>query len=274
MDAAALASFPLTYRADLVRDQLNHLPHGTRRGADAAPPVRAGVTGSGPDLLVLTWSAADLVRERTAGTRLLANLGVTPGMRVANTLPGALATPGALLLGDVIEELGALDVPLGVVDSAATARQAWDLVDRIQPQVMILDDASAPRLFAAAPSTRRGWWCGIVSLQCGPADSERLSIPDAAGFGGWQRTWLAVPEATSFAAYSCATARFHVDAAVVAEVVDLATNTVLPVGCEGTLTLTPLGSDTPLLRYASAVRVRLTAGSCPCGAVGTVIECI
>src|SRR5207244_5253645 len=107
---------PLTRREELLRDQLEHLPLGTRRFTDAAPPVRVGVTGSGDDLLVLAWSPAALARERAAGARLLRRLGVVAGTRVANSLPGALATPGALLLGDVVEEIGALDVPLGPPD--------------------------------------------------------------------------------------------------------------------------------------------------------------
>src|SRR5690242_1472743 len=115
-------SAPLVRREDLVRDQ-----RADPRSIRGTAPVRLGITGSGEDLLVLGWSAADLARERAAGTRLLGRLGMLPGMRVANTLPGALATPGSLLLGDVIEDLGALDVPLGVVESAAAARPAWEL---------------------------------------------------------------------------------------------------------------------------------------------------
>ncbi|HUI28249.1 MAG TPA: hypothetical protein VL403_19370, partial [Candidatus Kryptonia bacterium] len=78
-----LTRLPLTRRAELVRDQLAQLPHGSRRFADAGVPVRAGATGSGETLLVLTWSAADLARERAAGARLLGRLGVAAGMRVA-----------------------------------------------------------------------------------------------------------------------------------------------------------------------------------------------
>jgi hypothetical protein len=40
------------------------------------------------------------------------------------------------------------------------------------------------------------------------------------GFAGWQRTWLAVPEATSFVAAECASGRLHVDERVVAQVID------------------------------------------------------
>src|SRR5881628_3210847 len=173
-------SAPLTHRTDLVCDQRTHPPHGTRPPG-AAPPVRLGVSGSGAELLVLAWSAAELARERAAGVRVLARLGVAPGMRVANTLPGALATPGSLLLGDVVEELGA----------------------RVTPDVIVLDDASTATFLAAAPPADRLWWRGIVWLRTG-ARAARPALPAAAGFAGWQREWLAVPEATSFVAGTCA----------------------------------------------------------------------
>jgi len=252
-------SAPLTHRADLVRDQRAHPPHGTRRPPGAAPPVRLGVSGSGAELLVLAWSAADLARERAAGTRLFARLGVAPGMRVANTLPGALATPGSLLLGDVVEELGALDVPLGPLEDAASARQAWDLVERVTPDVIVLDDASAATFLAAAPPAERPWWRGIVWLRVG-ARVARRAVPPAAGFGGWQREWLAVPEATSFVAGTCAAGRFHVDEGVVAEVVD------------ETLVLTRRGFEVPLERYATELPARLISGPCGCAAGGTTLE--
>jgi hypothetical protein len=252
----------LTRRDDLVQDQLANLPHGTRRAAGAGAPVRTGVTGTGDTLLVLTWSAAELARERAAGVRLLGRLGVTAGMRVANTLPGALATPGALLFGDVVEELGGLDVPLGPIAGEAAARQAWELVDRVEPDVLVLDAASGPALLAAAPARARPWWRGIVWL-----GSE--ASPPAAGFAGWRRVWLAVPEATSFVAASCASERFHIDAGVIAEVVDEASGAP---ASEGTLTLTPLGDEAPLLRYASGVRARAVDGRCSCGADGPVVE--
>jgi phenylacetate-coenzyme A ligase PaaK-like adenylate-forming protein len=262
-DAAALARFPLTRRAELVEDQLAHPPLGSRRPPTAPAPVRAGASGTGASLLVLAWSAAELARERRAGTRLLGRLGVRPGMRVANTLPGALVTPGSLLLGDVIEELGALDVPLGAVNSAAAAKQAWELVDRVEPEVIILDPGSSAALLAAAPERGRPWWRGIVWL----AGAE-IVLPPAAGFTGWARTWLAVPEATSFVAGSCSAGRFHVDDEVIAEVVDDAGTAA----AAGALALTPLGFDAPLRRYATGIAARAVTGACSCGAPGPVVE--
>jgi phenylacetate-coenzyme A ligase PaaK-like adenylate-forming protein len=271
LEPDVLARLPLTRRQELLRDQLEHLPHGTRRCADAPPPVRAGITGTGAQLLVLTWSAADLARERQGGARLLGRLGVRPGMAVANTLRGALVTPGALLLGDVVEELGALDVPLGAIENDAAARQAWELVDRVRPAMLIAEHAAAPRLFAATPSAARPWWQGIIWLHVGNDLGERPVVPAAAGFTGWQRTWLAVPEATSFVAHACAAGRMHIDEEVIAEVVDEAGVAVTP-GSNGVLALTPLGVDTPMLRYASGLRVRGATTPCACGTAGTCIE--
>jgi hypothetical protein len=262
-DAAALAGLPLTSRAALVEDQLAHPPLGSRRPPAAPAPVRTGASGTGASLLVLAWSAGELARERRAGTRLLGRLGVRPGMRVANTLPGALATPGSLLLGDVVEELGALDVPLGAVHSPAAAKQAWELVDRVEPDVVVLDSGSSAAFLAAAPERTRPWWRGIVWL----AGAE-TAIPPAAGFGGWTRTWLAVPEATSFVAGSCGAGRFHVDDEVIAEVVDHAGAAAV----SGMLALTPLGFDAPLRRYATGIAAQAVAGACPCGEPGPVVE--
>src|SRR5438067_9992035 len=173
----------LLRRTDLLRDQLAH-PRGSRAA------VRVGVSGTGETLLVLAWSEAELARERAAGVRLFRRLGVAPGTRVANTLPGALATPGSLLLGDVVEELGALDVPLGAVEDAAAARQAWDLVERVTPDVIVLDDATTATFLAAAPPAERPWWRGIVWLRVG-ARVGCPAIPPTVAFGGWLREWLA-----------------------------------------------------------------------------------
>src|SRR5579885_1846063 len=222
------APLPLTRREDLVRAQLPHL----RRSAGDAP-VRVGITGSGADLLVLTWSAADLARERAAGARLLGRLGVRRGVPVANALPGALATPGALLLGDVVEEIGALEVPLGTAEDAA----------------------------AAAPPAERPWWRGIVWLRTATSVPPRVRPP--AGFGGWQRVWLAVPEATSFVAHTCARGTFHLDEEVRAEVVGA--------GCVRTLVLTALGFESRLLRYVTGLDARLLDGPCACGAAGAAL---
>jgi hypothetical protein len=167
-------------------------------------------------------------------------------MRVANTLPGALATPGALLLGDVVEAIGALDVPLGVIDSEAAAKAAWELFDRIDATVLVTEPGpGATMFFASAPPRARPQWQGIVWLSRGGAAAP---VPPPPGFAGWQRTWLAVAEASSFVAGSCEAGGFH--AGTSAAVVD------------GELVV-----GTP--PYASGLRAR-ALDACRCAAGGHV----
>jgi hypothetical protein len=230
-------------RPDLVAEQLASPPWGSRRFAPDDPPVRVGTTGSGGALLLLGWTARELAAEVAAGARLFGRFGIAPGMRVANTLPGALVTPGCLLVGDVVEAIGALDVPLGAIESEAATRPAWELFDRVQATVLIAEPGpGATTFFAAAPPIERPWLQGIVWLSRGGAATP---VPPPPGFAGWQRTWLAIAEATSFVAGSCAAGGFHADEASGAAVVD------------GTLRV---GAR----RYASGLRAR-SIERCPCG---------
>lgn len=240
-------------RTDLLAEQRAHPPFGHRRFAAADPPVRVGVTGTGDDLVLLAWSATDLAREVEAGIRVLGRLGVRPGLRVGNTLPGALATPGALLLGDVSEAIGALDVPLGTVETEAAARAAWELVDRVHCQVLVLVPETAGTFFRAAPDVPRPWLDGIVWLRRSGASAAAAAAAPA-GFGRWQRTWLAVPEAASFAAGSCERGLLHADSGVGAEIVD------------GQLVLVPRAAG------AFATGMAACAAHCPCGAGEAAFE--
>jgi hypothetical protein len=196
----------LVRRPDLVAAQRTRPPFGRRTFGPDDPPVRVGTTGTGPDLMLLAWAESDLAAERRAGAHLFGRLGMRAEMRVANALPGALATPGALLVGDVNEEIGALDVPLGVIETAAAAQAAWELLDRVQVSVLILDPAGAATLLAAMPAAARPWWQGVVWLRT-PGGAAPGHVPDA--FAGWQRQWLAVPEVSCFVAGTCERDGWH-----------------------------------------------------------------
>jgi len=246
---------PVRTRTEWIADQAAHPPFGSRTFAAHDGPVRVGITGSGATLLLLGWSESDLERERAAGARVFARLGIGTRMRVANALPGALATPGALVVGDVDEELGALDVPLGEVASAAAATAAWELLDRVEVNVLILDPATAATLLAAAPPLARPWWQGIVWL-CRPGVA--FAPPSVPAFAGWRRRWLAVPEVSSFVASECDRGRLHVDAAFAPSVED------------GELVLGPLHPGVPW-RYRSAWPAR-GIGACGCGSPAPVLD--
>lgn len=197
---------PPVTREALVAAQRARPPFGGRIFSAEEPPVRVGITGTGEELFLLVWTAADLAREIAAGVRLLGPLGIGPGTRVANTLPGALATPGSLLLGDVNEALGALDVPLGTPDSDAAAKAAWELFDRVRCRVLVVDPETAPRFFGMMPEDERPWLEGIVWLwRAGRPRPTEAPIE----FGGWQRCWFACPEVTSFAGITCTSGGLH-----------------------------------------------------------------
>jgi hypothetical protein len=87
------------------------------------------------------------------------------------------------------------------------------------------------------------------------AAGARAAAP--AGFAGWQRTWLAVPEVTSFVAGSCARDRLHVAGGVAVEEVD----GELVVGA---------GATAWPPRYRTGIRGRVEP-ACGCGAAGAVI---
>jgi len=251
----------VTTRSELLRAQRGQVPLPNRaanRAANGDSFVRTGTTGSGDDLLVLRWTAADLARERAAGARVLASFGICDGMRVANTLAGALVSPGSLLLGDVIEEVGGLDVPLGFTVNEAAAKAAWELIDRVYPEVLVVDGLSAAPLFATATATPRPWLQGVVWLRT-VAHVERVAVPSSWGFQGWQRGWLAVAEVSSFVAAECKAGYFHVDRGVVAEVVD----------CQ--LVLTPVDGGQGITRYATTLSVRAVE-ACSCGLAGVVLD--
>lgn len=271
LDTDAWQRLAPTSRAELVVDQLANLPHGSRRRAAAAAPVRAGASGSGSDLLVLSWTKDDLAHERRAGVRSLQALGIAPPQRVANALPGALATPGSLLLGDVVDDLGALDVPLGSVRDEAGARAAWKLIDRIEANVLVVDAASALPLFAHAPAAARPWWHGVVTLLTPEtAGAPPAPVPASLGFAGWQRFWLAVPEAACFVAVSCAAGALHVDAGVTLEIAAPESGAPVAPGSVGEVLLTPHDRDQLLLRFRTGLHARTVA--CACGNPAPAIE--
>ena len=159
-----------------------------------------------PDLVAEQGNAPPFGRRRFPGD--------DPPVRVGTTGTGA----GLLLLAWSASDL-AREVAAGVrvLGRLGVRAAAWDLADRVQCEVLVLDPATAPAFFQAAPGVARSWWRGIVWLERGEGHTRPPAPRD---FDGWQRTWLAVPEVASFAGGSCERGALHVDASVAVEVVN------------------------------------------------------
>ncbi|GIW42931.1 MAG: hypothetical protein KatS3mg077_0213 [Candidatus Binatia bacterium] len=203
-------------RNTLVRLQ-KRLPWTVWRRADA-PLIRAGISGRGESLLVLAWSAPMLAREIEAGVRLLGRVGIRAGQRVANTLAGGLVTPGSLLLGDVVEAIGALDIPLGAMSSPQAAAYAWELLSRVGPDALVLDATTASVFFEAWPPRAGNVLEAVIWLHRDPPASwPRLPEHVHAKV---ELHWLTAPEVNCFLAYSCSQDHFHADESLTWIVVD------------------------------------------------------
>ena len=247
--AADLERLPVVTRRDLDLEALED-PVGELRLTDAPSPVRLGTSAAGGATVVLSWTARDLARIARRGAAMLRRAGIEPGMRVANTLEGGFTTPGSLVLGDALEVLGALDVPLGPVRDGRAAGSARDLLDRVGVDVVVLDADTGAGLLASIaedPATvTRIVWCG---------DDE-----PPAGLAPRTARWLSVPEVSIFAATECGRGVLHLDPGLRAEVV------------EGRLVLGMPEGDGPLFRFDSGLSFGGVGGGCPCGDDGPTLR--
>jgi hypothetical protein len=210
--------------------------------ADAPRPVRLGACERGERTIALAFTAADLARAAEYGARALGAAGVRAKARVANTLEGGLATPGSLGLGDALERLGALDVPLGPVRDAKAAGAIADVLRRVRPDVLVLDPESERVLERSAGRERS--WDGIIAL----GGEARADAPPR-----WRRRWISLPEVSVFFAVDCAEQSLHLDPDVEAEARD------------GWLRVSSLAGDRPLLAYEPGVRATAVRAGCRCG---------
>jgi hypothetical protein len=238
-DATRLAS--LSPR-DLELTRLDD-PVAAMRLGDAPNPVRLGSCERAGATMVVPFTADDLERIATYGARALGEAGVAAGMRVANTLEGGLETPGSLILGDALERLGALDVPLGPAYDEHAAKALAALTRRIDAQVVIVDGRTGGALVAELRKDPPRSCQGTIWLGVEPPPS----VP------GWCRRWISVPEVSIFFAVECRSGSLHVDPDV--HVDESARR----------LRLHSLAGDAPLFGYEPDVPLRRAETPCACG---------
>ena len=237
-----LARLPSLEPGDLDFSRLDD-PLAAARLADAARPVRLGACERGGATIIVTFTPNDLERVAAYGARALGAAGIERGMKVANTLEGGLETPGSLILGDALERLGALDVPLGPARDEKAARALAAMVERVAVDVLVLDDATGAALLAELRKHPPRSWRGTLWR----GDEAPSGLP------GWCRRWISVPEASIFFAVECRSGTLHTDPEVHLE------------ERGQSLRLTSLSGDAPLFAYESGLALRLVRTPCPCG---------
>jgi hypothetical protein len=240
-----LPRLPRISPEDLDLDRLDD-PVGHVRLADAAAPNRLGVSARGEQSVVVSWTAADLARLAADGARALGAAGIRRGNRVANTLEGGLTVPGSLALGDALEALGALDVPLGPASDEKSGEALAALIDRIGIEVLVVDAPSASALLPILAARRRPGVQGIVWTGARePEWPERLPA--------WRRRWLSLPEVHVHAAVGCTAGALHVEPTVRVDAVD------------DVLYWSALAGDAPIWRYDVGLVGALGRERCSCG---------
>jgi phenylacetate-coenzyme A ligase PaaK-like adenylate-forming protein len=228
---------------DLAADERAHPPYGTWRAASEF--VRVGVPARPSALEMLVFTPADLELEARVGALALSTVGLAPGGRETNTLPGGLATPGSLVVGDAAQALGALDMPVGPISAAAPRDTAFDFWQRVKPDFAVLDAAGAQDL--ARLLEDKGTTANEIGLRAAVLVSDlRDPLPDAPELGVPVARVVGLAEAFSLLAPCDADGLFSVPSAeVVVEVL------------EGELVVTTLRHSAALVRYATGVRARL-----------------
>ncbi|HZR81801.1 MAG TPA: hypothetical protein VFD92_11945 [Candidatus Binatia bacterium] len=238
-----LDGLPIVRPADLAADEAAHPPYGSwRRRADL---VRVGVPARPSPLEMLVFSASDLEREARVGARALAGAGLRPGMRATNTLPGGLPTPGSLVVGDAVEALGALDMPVGPVDADASRATAFDFWSRVRPDFAVLDVAGARALAALLAEQRKAASAlGLAGIAL--VTDVRDPEPEVPSFDVGVRRIVGLAEAFSLLAAQEDDGAFYPPSDEV--VVEIAA---------GELVVTALRHSAALARYAPGARAEI-----------------
>lgn len=231
--------------AELAADETANPPYGTWRAATDF--VRVGVPAREGPLEMVVFTATDLELEARVGAATLAAAGLAPGRRETNTLPGGLATPGSLVVGDAAQALGALDMPVGQISAAGPRDVAFDFWQRVRPDFAVVDERGAAdlaELLGAKGTSAPGIGIRAAALVTDLRDAEPR-VPD---LGVPTTRVVGLAEAFSLLAASDTDGVYRVPAGeVLVEVVD------------GELLLTTLRHSAALIRYAPGVTARLVS---------------
>lgn len=267
--SAPIENLPLTSRAELEQDQLEHPPYGTNHTYPLDRYCRYHQTsGSGGKPMRWLDTRESWAWFKRCWAVIYRAAGVTPADRVM--FPFSFGPfVGFWAAFDGAAELGNLCIPAGGLSTHARLRMMLDN----EATVVCCTPTYALRMAEVAreegldlPGSKV--WALIVAGEAGGSIPEvRTQIEQAWGARVFDHHGMTEMGPVSF---ECAQSRgtgVHItETEFIAEVIDPQTLEPVPDGEPGELVLTNLGRwGSPLIRYRTGDQVRLTRGRCACG---------
>ena len=247
-----LAALPVFRKDDLRRNEAEHPPIGDYRCVGLAGSVRlATSTGTTGRPTFTLWTAADLRLDYELAARAHWRAGLRPGDVVVTAHPGYLNGGQAMTAG-AYEHMGILPISVGPPESVEHAERVLHTIEDLPIDHWRVFPAALSRFREAAERSSSG---------------VRLPEPEAGGPAAQHEKLSAGQECVSYLGSACATGRgAHIaeDYAIV-EVLDPSTGRPVAEGQRGSLVVTSLGRDNPMIRYDLEDIVRVDSAPCPCG---------
>jgi phenylacetate-CoA ligase len=247
-----LPRLPLVRKNDLRASEAEHPPLGDYRCVGLAGSVRlATSSGTTGRPTFITWTADDLLLDYELAARAHWRAGLRPGHVVVTAHPGYL-NGGAAMTAGAYEHMGILPISVGPPESTEHAERVLRTIDALPVDHWRLFPSALARFREAAQRI---------------GSPVQLPAPEAVGPAAQYDKLSAGQECISYLGSACAPGRgAHLaeDYAIV-EVLDPATGEPVPDGRRGSLVVTSLGRDNPMLRYDVEDVVRVEATPCECG---------
>jgi phenylacetate-CoA ligase len=250
-----LAAIPVTVKQELRDSEQANPPIGDYRYADVAECVRMGTsTGTTGVPTIRLWTRHDLWVEYESAARHWWRNGWRPGMSITHAHPGYLYGGGLLLQG-AYEYFGFLAIWVPPPETDEAAEQGIRTWMRMRPDIPFGHYSV-------------GRFCEVATkLGLDPLTDVGLERSHYPGPGAEAPLTSGGSECYAFVASPCHQSpggHVNEDWAVI-EAIDPVTGRPVPDGEWGSLTLTTLDRDNPLLRYDLEESVKLLRDPCPCG---------
>ena len=250
-----LAAIPATVKQELRDSEQAVPPLGDYRYSDLSECIRMGTsTGTTGIPTIRLWTRHDLWVEYESAARHWWRNGWRPGMSITHAHPGYLYGGGLLLQG-AYEYFGFLAIWVPPPETDELAEQGIRAWMRMRPDIPFGHYSV-------------GRFCEVATkLGLDPFDDVGLEQSHYPGPGTDAPLTSGGSECYAFVSSPCRVSPGgHVNEDwCVMEAIDQETGQPVPDGEWGSLTITTLDRDNPLLRYDLEEAVKLLREPCPCG---------